>query len=165
MTAISDADARSLNALLQGGPAEDAAIELMSPDLQKIARHVVASDRNATTRIEALDEALDGRLDGDELRRAIFTTDPFESSPPSRQAGRRCLAWRTAAEVAVSESEEPDWIVGHYAALKSITEFEGKIKVGKTTVLARIFSLSSPSVKDPLKQYLRLVRSLHAGSQ
>ena len=49
-----------------------------------------------------------------------------------REAG---VVWRSAAEIALLEPERPDYVVTPYVARGSITEVEGKIKVGKTTFI------------------------------
>lgn len=45
------------------------------------------------------------------------------------------LTWYRATDIRDMEPEIPSWVVELYLAQKSITEFEAKIKVGKTTLL------------------------------
>ena len=68
------------------------------------------------------------------------------------------LRWRTAAEIASLEGEHPDWVVRHCVARRTITELEGKIKVGKTTFVASLTAgvlsgarfLNQPTSRGPV---------------
>ena len=90
------------------------------------------------------EQALEGyRASSDraaEIVALLGTIDPDAADWPTTPSlpDKHGFAWQTASEIAMYESEIPNWIVRHYIARRSITELEEKIKTGKTTLIAFI---------------------------
>ena len=95
--------------------------------------------RNGASPPEALEEFRLRAPNGSAILMALFAIDSEAAQWPHAEVGSRDargLLWRTAAKISAYEPETPAWVLRPYLARGWITEVEGKIKIGKTTLVA-----------------------------